>query len=111
MRDLVGRALVGEECRNTQFARGFRHRLQGVARDDLDIEARGLERADRFPGSRPGLIGDHQGPGMGPIGVNAKLAPYLPKHTFVQTGGKQGIHAVSAAPFGSGRPVARWRIR
>jgi glycine dehydrogenase len=41
------------------------------------------------------------GPGMGPICVNDKLAPYLPKHTFVQTGGKQGIHAVSAAPFGS----------
>lgn len=41
------------------------------------------------------------GPGMGPIGVNAKLAPYLPKHNFVETGGKEGITAVSAAPWGS----------
>jgi glycine dehydrogenase len=37
------------------------------------------------------------GPGMGPIGVKAHLAPYLPGHTF--TGGEEG--AVSAAPFGS----------
>ena len=41
------------------------------------------------------------GPGMGPICVNDSLAPYLPKHVFVKTGGKEGIHAVSAAPFGS----------
>jgi glycine dehydrogenase len=37
------------------------------------------------------------GPGMGPIGVKAHLAPYLPGHP--QTGGDQG--PVSAAPFGS----------
>ena len=36
------------------------------------------------------------GPGMGPIGVKAHLAPYLPGH--VEAG---GIGAVSAAPFGS----------
>jgi glycine dehydrogenase len=42
------------------------------------------------------------GPGMGPIGVNEKLKPFLPKHTIVETGGEHGIHAVSAAPFGSG---------
>jgi len=41
------------------------------------------------------------GPGMGPICVNASLKPFLPKHHFVETGGEQGIHAVSAAPFGS----------
>ena len=38
------------------------------------------------------------GPGMGPIGVKAHLAPYLPGH--VHTGGAEG--AVSAAPYGSG---------
>jgi glycine dehydrogenase len=40
------------------------------------------------------------GPGVGPICVNKKLAPYLPGHEFL---GKQGeqIPAVSAAPFGS----------
>ncbi len=37
------------------------------------------------------------GPGMGPIGVKAHLAPYLPGHP--EAGGTEG--AVSAAPFGS----------
>jgi glycine dehydrogenase len=41
------------------------------------------------------------GPGMGPIGVAAHLAPFLPSHPVVATGGAQGIHAVSAAPWGS----------
>lgn len=41
------------------------------------------------------------GPGMGPIGVNEKLAPFLPGHTLVKTGGNQAINSVSAAPFGS----------
>lgn len=41
------------------------------------------------------------GPGMGPIGVNAKLAPFLPGHALVKTGGEKAIHAVSATPFGS----------
>jgi glycine dehydrogenase len=41
------------------------------------------------------------GPGMGPIGVASHLAPYLPAHPLVRTGGEQGIHAISAAPWGS----------
>jgi glycine dehydrogenase len=41
------------------------------------------------------------GPGMGPIGVVAHLAPYLPGHPVVKTGGEKATHAVSAAPFGS----------
>ncbi len=41
------------------------------------------------------------GPGMGPIGVAKHLAPYLPGHPLVATGGKRGISAVAAAPFGS----------
>ncbi len=41
------------------------------------------------------------GPGMGPIGVAAHLAPYLPGHPVVRTGGAKAIHAVSAAPWGS----------
>ena len=41
------------------------------------------------------------GPGMGPICVNDSLAPYLPKHIFMETGGESGISAVSSAPFGS----------
>jgi len=37
------------------------------------------------------------GPGMGPIGVRAHLAPFLPGHP--ETGGREG--PVAAAPFGS----------
>lgn len=48
------------------------------------------------------------GPGMGPIGVAKHLVPFLPSHSVIdiQAGkslpaDRQGIHAVSAAPFGS----------
>ena len=41
------------------------------------------------------------GPGMGPIGVAGHLAPYLPGHPLIGTGGEQAIHAIAAAPWGS----------
>ncbi|MFT5313000.1 MAG: glycine dehydrogenase [Paraglaciecola sp.] len=42
------------------------------------------------------------GPGMGPIGVKAHLAPFLPNHQVVSIDGPQtGNGAVSAAPWGS----------
>lgn len=41
------------------------------------------------------------GPGVGPICVNDKLAPYLPGHPLVKTGGKKAISAGSSAPYGS----------
>jgi glycine dehydrogenase len=41
------------------------------------------------------------GPGMGPIGVGAHLAPFLPGNPLVKAGGEKAIHAVSAAPYGS----------
>jgi glycine dehydrogenase len=41
------------------------------------------------------------GPGMGPIAVNDKLAPYLPGHPEENVGGEAAIGPVSAAPFGS----------
>jgi glycine dehydrogenase len=41
------------------------------------------------------------GPGMGPICVTAALAPFLPGHPVVATGGDKAIPAVSAAPWGS----------
>jgi len=41
------------------------------------------------------------GPGMGPIAVAAHLAPFLPGHAYVKTGGEKAIHAVSQAPWGS----------
>jgi glycine dehydrogenase len=42
------------------------------------------------------------GPGMGPIGVAEHLSSFLPSHSLVPTGGKNGISSISAAPFGSG---------
>ncbi len=41
------------------------------------------------------------GPGVGPICVAEHLVKFLPTHSVVKTGGEQGIHAASAAPYGS----------
>lgn len=41
------------------------------------------------------------GPGVGPIGVKAHLAPFLPGHPLVAVGGEKAIAPVSGAPWGS----------
>jgi glycine dehydrogenase len=41
------------------------------------------------------------GPGVGPIGVKAHLAPYLPSHPLADLGRNSGIGPISAAPYGS----------
>jgi glycine dehydrogenase len=41
------------------------------------------------------------GPGMGPICVAKHLAPYLPGHPVIETGGSSAIGPISAAPWGS----------
>ncbi len=41
------------------------------------------------------------GPGVGPICVAGHLAEFLPTHPVVNVGGKNGIHAVAGAPWGS----------
>ncbi len=41
------------------------------------------------------------GPGMGPIGVAAHLAPFLPGHPIIPQAGRTTLGAVSAAPWGS----------
>ncbi len=41
------------------------------------------------------------GPGMGPICVAAHLAPFLPGHAVVKTGGEKAMGAVAATPWGS----------
>ena len=41
------------------------------------------------------------GPGMGPIGVRAHLAPYLPGHPATDGAAPASVGPVSAAPFGS----------
>ena len=51
------------------------------------------------------------GPGMGPIGVKAHLAPFLPRHPLEEVPG--GVGPVSAAPYGSAciLPIAHAYIR
>jgi glycine dehydrogenase len=46
------------------------------------------------------------GPGMGPIAVAAHLAPFLPGHPVIATGGRQAIGPVAAAPWGSASILA-----
>jgi len=46
------------------------------------------------------------GPGMGPIGVAAHLAPYLPGHPVITCGGVTPIGPVAAAPWGSASILA-----
>ncbi len=42
------------------------------------------------------------GPGMGPIGVRAHLAPFLPGHPLVAgVGGERSVGTIAAAPYGS----------
>src|SRR3981189_2667318 len=41
------------------------------------------------------------GPGMGPIGVKAHLAPFLPGHPVIDAGELRTVGPISAAPFGS----------
>jgi len=52
------------------------------------------------------------GPGMGPIGVKAHLAPFLPRHPL-DASARAGAGAVSAAPYGSASilPIAYAYIR
>ncbi len=41
------------------------------------------------------------GPGVGPVCVAEHLVKFLPSHPIVETGGDEGITAVSASPWGS----------
>jgi len=55
------------------------------------------------------------GPGMGPIGVNEHLEPFLPNHSVIaeNSGPETGMGAVSAAPWGSASilPISWMYIR
>ena len=41
------------------------------------------------------------GPGVGPVCVAEHLVKFLPTHSLMETGGEEGITAVSSAPWGS----------
>ena len=53
------------------------------------------------------------GPGVGPIAVAAHLAPFLPGHSEITTGGEDAIGPISAAPWGSASilPISWMYIR
>jgi glycine dehydrogenase len=51
--------------------------------------------------TRPSHSHGGGGPGMGPIGVRAHLAPYLPGHPSTDGVTPHPVGPVSAAPFGS----------
>src|SRR5438309_5087500 len=46
------------------------------------------------------------GPGMGPIGVAAHLAAFLPGHGVTGLGGPQSIGPIASAPYGSASILA-----
>src|SRR5690625_7957184 len=47
------------------------------------------------------------GPGMGPVCVNEKLVPYLPRHVADPTRSEKGIGAVASAPRSEERRVGK----
>jgi len=100
---------VGEIC-------GMVHDAGGqVYLDGANLNALvGLARPGRF-GADVSHLNLHKtfciphgggGPGVGPVAVRSHLAPYLPNHPLITpheglAPGKEGVGAVSAAPFGS----------
>jgi glycine dehydrogenase len=64
----------------------------GLARPGADVSHFNLHKTFCIPHGGGG-------PGMGPIGVKAHLAPYLPSHPHLGSAGPVG--PVAAAPFGS----------
>jgi glycine dehydrogenase len=101
----VFEATVGEVCAAVHEAGGQ------VYVDGANLNALvGLARLGRF-GADVSHLNLHKtfciphgggGPGVGPVGVRAHLAPYLPNHPLsAQAGPATGPGPVSGAPFGS----------
>jgi glycine dehydrogenase len=96
---------IGELCAAVHDAGGQ------VYIDGANLNALvGLARPGRF-GSDVSHLNLHKtfciphgggGPGVGPIGVRAHLAPFLPNHPLLaEAGPASGVGPVSAAPYGS----------
>jgi glycine dehydrogenase len=116
-RDALAALMVTYPSTHGVFEKGIRRVCEIVHENGGMVYMDGANLNAQVGLSRPGDIGAdvchinlHKtfaiphgggGPGMGPICVNEKLAPFLPGHVVHRTGGAKAIGAVSSAPWGS----------
>ncbi|MHB1191485.1 MAG: aminomethyl-transferring glycine dehydrogenase [Longimicrobiales bacterium] len=116
-RDALAALMVTYPSTHGVFEKGIRRVCELVHENGGMVYMDGANLNAQVGLSRPGDIGAdvchinlHKtfaiphgggGPGMGPICVNDKLAPFLPGHVVHATGGTKAIGAVSSAPWGS----------
>ena len=115
--DRLGALMVTYPSTHGVFEAGIREICQIVHASGGQVYMDGANMNAQVGLTRPGDIGAdvchlnlHKtfciphgggGPGMGPIGVAAHLAPFLPDHPVVPLGRTQSCGTVSAAPWGS----------
>ncbi|MBD0305617.1 MAG: aminomethyl-transferring glycine dehydrogenase [Nitrospiraceae bacterium] len=116
-RDKVAALMITYPSTHGVFEEGVRRVCEIVHRHGGQVYMDGANMNAQVGLCRPGEIGAdvchlnlHKtfciphgggGPGMGPIGVAAHLAAFLPGHPVGHMGNKQSIGPVSAAPYGS----------
>jgi glycine dehydrogenase len=116
-RDRLGALMVTYPSTHGVFEAGIREICRIVHANGGQVYMDGANMNAQVGLTRPGLIGAdvchlnlHKtfciphgggGPGMGPIGVAAHLASFLPDHPVVPLGHAQSCGTISAAPWGS----------
>jgi glycine dehydrogenase len=116
-RDKLGALMVTYPSTHGVFEAGIRRICEIVHENGGQVYMDGANMNAQVGVTRPGDIGAdvchlnlHKtfciphgggGPGMGPIGVAAHLAPFLPGHPVTGLGGPAALGTVSAAPWGS----------
>jgi glycine dehydrogenase len=116
-RDRLGALMVTYPSTHGVFEDGIRRVCEIVHQHGGQVYMDGANMNAQVGLTSPGLIGAdvchlnlHKtfciphgggGPGMGPIGVAAHLAPFLPGHPVIPVGGPQACGTISAAPWGS----------
>ncbi len=113
----LGALMVTYPSTHGVFEEGIREICQAVHESGGQVYMDGANMNAQVGLTRPGDIGAdvchlnlHKtfciphgggGPGMGPIAVASHLAPFLPGHPVVKTGGARSYGTVAAAPWGS----------
>lgn len=116
-KDRLAAAMVTYPSTHGVFEEGIRELTQIIHDNGGQVYMDGANMNAQVGLTSPGLIGAdvchlnlHKtfaiphgggGPGMGPIGVAAHLAPYISNHPVISTGKDRTGTAVSAAPWGS----------